>query len=197
MEITELLEKILGISDPQLISQIADISELKKYSKKQILVQEGQSLPHLQFLVSGILRGFFLDIHGRDITDCFGYQPGTVAMSAFALDAPSPITIETLSETVTLAIPMASITKMLQKDVRLVHVYNRLLLEGLKTHWEIKSVLHKQTAGERYRWFLKAYPGLIDQVTNRYIASFLGMSPVTLSRLRSAGRNKENQSYSE
>lgn len=193
MEITELLEEILKISDPQLISQIADISELKKYSKKQILVQEGQPLSHLQFLVSGILRGFFLDIHGRDITDCFGYQPGAVAMSAFALDAPSPITIETLTESVTLAIPMAAVIEMLQKDVRLVYVYNRLLLDGLKTHWEIKSVLHKQTADERYQWFLKEYPGLIDQITNRYIASFLGMSPVTLSRLRSASRNDEKQ----
>ncbi|MEQ2617002.1 hypothetical protein AAAT94_07475 [Intestinimonas aquisgranensis] len=41
---------------------------------------------------------------------------------------------------------------------------------------------------ERYQWFLEAYPGLIDQVTHRYVASFLEMSPVTLSRLRSALR---------
>ena len=36
----------------------------------------------------------------------------------------------------------------------------------------------------RYQWFLKKYPGLIDEVSNKHIASFLGMTPVTLSRLR-------------
>ena len=58
----------------------------------------------------------------------------------------------------------------------------------MRVHWEIKTITTQHTAIERYQWFLKAYPGLIDHVSNKHIASFLGMTPVTLSRLRRAIR---------
>ena len=45
-------------------------------------------------------------------------------------------------------------------------------------------ILYRTTAMERYEWFLNYYPGLIDVVPHKYIASFLDMTPVTLSRLR-------------
>ena len=65
-----------------------------------------------------------------------------------------------------------------------------MLRGALQDIWELKTMLHKCSAQERYQWFLKNYPGLIDQVTNKYIASFLRMSPVTLSRLKT-GLEKE------
>ena len=77
---------------------------------------------------------------------------------------------------------------LLEHDVRLVYLYNQLLQASMEEHWHLKTVLHKRSAMERYQWFLETYPGLIDQVTHRYVASFLEMSPVTLSRLRSALR---------
>ena len=71
-----------------------------------------------------------------------------------------------------------------------MYTYNHLLTDALKRHWEIKTMLYKCTAKERYEWFLENYPGLIDQVTNKYIASFLRMSPVTLSRLKTLHKSK-------
>ena len=69
-------------------------------------------------------------------------------------------------------------------------LYNQMLIAALKAHWELKRVLNSYTAAERYQWFLDKYPGLIDKVSNKYIASFLGMTPVTLSRLRRMLREK-------
>lgn len=83
---------------------------------------------------------------------------------------------------------MVEALDLLEHDVRLVYIYNHLLQASMEEHWQLKTVLHKRTAMERYQWFLEAYPGLIDQVTHRYVVSFLEMSPVTLSRLRSALR---------
>ena len=105
-------------------------------------------------------------------------------MASFDLQAPSPISIEALTEAEVLLVPLETALRFLEQDPRLVQVYNRLLQSSLHTHWQIKTMLHQRTAMERYQWFLEAYPGLIDQVTNRHVASFLGMSPVTLSRLR-------------
>ena len=179
-------EKILGISDPQLAGKLASVAELRRLGKKEILVQEGQPASCIFFIRSGIFRGYFLDVNGRDITDCFGFRYGEPAMAMFDIEAPASVTVESLTDSEVICIPVEEVLKMMAENVFLVQVYNRMLIESLQKHWEIKTVLHKQTAKERYQWFLKAYPGLIDRVTHRYIASFLEMSPVTLSRLRSA-----------
>lgn len=51
-------------------------------------------------------------------------------------------------------------------------------------HLELKRIGSQYDAMKRYLWFLEKYPGLIDAVNNKYIASYLNMTPVTLSRLR-------------
>ena len=65
-----------------------------------------------------------------------------------------------------------------------------MLQQALRTHWEIRTMLCQHTAMERYQWFLQTYPALADRVSNKYIASFLGLTPVTLSRLRRALREQ-------
>lgn len=62
--------------------------------------------------------------------------------------------------------------------------YNRLLIKALNEHWRLKQILNQYTAIQRYQWFLQEYPDLINRVSNKHIASFIGMTPVTLSRLR-------------
>lgn len=58
------------------------------------------------------------------------------------------------------------------------------LQKALQTHWEINNAMYQYQALERYQWFLRNYPNLDEQVNSRYIASFLSITPVTLSRLR-------------
>ena len=74
----------------------------------------------------------------------------------------------------------------------LTEVYNRLLMAALDRHWEIKMLLYRCTAMERYQWFMSHYADIASIVSNRYIASFLGMTPVTLSRLRRKLREVDN-----
>ena len=115
-------------------------------------------------------------------------------MAAFDLNASSAmLSIEALTDSEILCIPIESIRELLKENIFLLQIYNRFLANALERHWEIKNILHKQTAKERYQWFLEAYPGLIDRVSNKHIASFLGMTPVTLSRLRRVLREKEHQ----
>lgn len=188
MDPNTFFTKILPIQDEALRAQVTSLSQVRKLDKGAFLVREGETMTQISFLLSGILRGFFLDYNGRDISDCFGVRCGAPAVSSFRPDAPSPISIQALTDTQVLSIPMVEALDLLEHDVRLVYIYNHLLQASMEEHWQLKTVLHKRTAMERYQWFLEAYPGLIDQVTHRYVASFLEMSPVTLSRLRSALR---------
>ena len=189
--VAEFYGQVLGISDPPIVQRLISVTELRHISKKEILIEEGKPLSYISFILSGIFRGFFLDVNGRDITDCFGFRYGEPAVSVFSLDSPSTVTIEALTEGELLCIPAEEVTKLMKENSSLIQVYNRLLVDSFQRHWEIKNILHKQTARERYQWFLNAYPGLIDHVTHRYIASFLEMSPVTLSRLRSADKSAD------
>ena len=52
-------------------------------------------------------------------------------------------------------------------------------------HWEIRRLLSQKRGRDRYLWFLDRYRDIVDKVPNRYVASLLGMTPVSLSRLRS------------
>lgn len=69
--------------------------------------------------------------------------------------------------------------------------YVQFLSRALRRHWESKMILSQYSAKDRYRWFLGKYPGVIDMVNHHYVASFLGMTPVTLSRIRSAERQMD------
>lgn len=62
----------------------------------------------------------------------------------------------------------------------------KLLTNAFDEHYLHKIVIQTYDAEQRYIWFLKHYRGLIDKVPHRYIASYLGMTTVTLSRVRSS-----------
>lgn len=186
--------EVMKITDPALAKRMADLSRQVHLEKKELLIREGERQEQFVFLLEGVLRGFFLDINGREITDCIAFQCGTPAMAAVMLNEPSIISVEAVTPCELLAIEAQTLQELLQQNTELVWIYNAYLQQALQTHWQIKTMVCQHTAMERYQWFLQAYPGLIDQVNNKYIASFLGMTPVTLSRLRRTLReNDSNQ----
>lgn len=192
MEAKKFYMEVLHITESRLASKLSELTESTQISKGEILVHQGKEQNYFVFLTDGILRGFFLDANGRDVTDCFGYQCGTPGMSCFT-NAPSPISIEALTACHLLQIKSKELMDLMQNEPQLLWIYNDLLQNALRTHWEAKTMICQHTAMERYQWFLKAYPGLIDQVSRKHIASFLGITPVTLSRLRRTLRENNYQ----
>lgn len=181
--------EVIKVTNPTLAKQLADLSRQMRLAKKELLVREGERQKHFVFLLQGVLRGYFLDINGREITDCIGFQCGTPAMASILLQEPSIISIEAVTPCELLTIE----AQTLQQNTELVWIYNAYLQQALQTHWQIKTTVCRHTAMERYQWFLQTYPGLIDQMNNKHIASFLGMTPVTLSRLRRTLRENDSE----
>lgn len=184
-------EDVLKLSDQELIRILTSNSKVYFIEKGDILENIGDLNSNLYFLHQGLLRGYFLDVKGHEITDCFGFIPGTPVVSCLDLDMPTPICIEALENSSIISIPFNILLPLLESNMDLVNLYNRLLRNSLKMHWENKIILSQSTASERYLWFLERFPGLIDCVSHKYIASYLGMTPVSLSRIRRA--IKENK----
>ena len=190
MLIKKFYQEILGVSDENLLCMLCDATDIRHLTKGELLIGVGTVQKDLYFLRHGVLRGFYFDVEGKDITDCLLVKCGTPAMSCFAFgdDATATMNIEALTDTDVFCLPIVVVKSLLDEHPDLVRVYNRLLVESLRSHWEIKSVVSQKSAMDRYQWFLSAYSGLIDQISQKYIASFLGMSQVHLCRIHSTVR---------
>lgn len=189
-DIQEFYKNIMNFSDSLLIQKLAINSKVYFVKKGDIIQNIGDLNTQIYFLQKGLLRGFFFDINGREITDCFGFNSGTVAVSCLDLETPTPICIEALEDCTLIALPFEILSPLLKNNIETITLYNQLLRQSLKMHWEIKIMLAQYTASERYTWFLERFPGLIDRISHKYIASFLGITPVQLSRIRRAMREQ-------
>ena len=188
MDIGHFFQETLQVRDNDLVDQLTKLSAIMYLDKGELLVRQGDQQNDFIFLVRGIFRGYYLDINGRDVTDCIGFKSGTPAMSVMIDNNSSPISIEAVTESVFICIPGEALLSLIKDNLMLLQLYNTMLQTALHIHWELKVMVSQHTALERYQWFLENYPGLIDQISNRHIASYLGMAPVTLSRMRRAVR---------
>lgn len=188
MRADEFYADVYQVSDKELIRQLAGKTKQRFAKKGEVIVQEGEVQTWIYFLVSGVLRGFFLDAKGRDITDCFAFQCGDPVVSCIKFGEPSFVSIEALSDCELFAIPVFDLMGFLRDNPQLLQIYNELLTNALRYHWSMKALIYQYTAMERYQWFQKYYPGLIERVSGKHVASLLGMTSVTLSRLKRAIR---------
>lgn len=184
MERRTFFRDILNVFDEEIIDILEDISENKYISGGDIIVKEGDSQRNFVFLEHGIFRGYFFDIDGQEVTDCFGYKIGTPAMSLAIAANPSPITIEAVTECRLIEISGEALIPLMDHNPMLLKIYNEILQIAMQVHSELKFIISQRSALERYQWFLETYPGLDEYVSNKHIASFLGMNQVTLSRVK-------------
>ena len=183
MRIADFYKDTLNVQDGQIAEQLAEISRLETLEKGHRVISMGEQMDMMPVLVKGVLRGYIVDENGRDITDCFIFRRGDVIMGTGDFLTPSPVHIETTTECQVLMVPLAELLQLLDQPELLV-IYNQQLMRALERHWQVKMMLYQSDAMTRYQWFRKQYPDLENKITGKHLASFMGMTPVTLSRLR-------------
>lgn len=179
-----LIEQHFPVYDEELLRTLEEHAKIEHVKRGEVLIRNGEMQEKLPILLSGVYRGYILDNEGHDVTDCFACVPGDVIMGCSALGDPSRVNVEVVVEGDILMLPLEDILNMLENSRDMMLTYNQMLLDALSRHWELKVLLLRSSAMTRYQWFLRKFPGLIDHVSNKHVASFLGMTPVTLSRLR-------------
>ena len=76
MLIGEFYEKAFQLSDETLIQKLVQMTEISFFKKGEIIVRQDETPSKIYFLLDGVFRGFFFDAHGKEITDCFGFEMG-------------------------------------------------------------------------------------------------------------------------
>lgn len=184
LDIRKFLRETFQITDEEILRQAEDVGRLEHLKKGALVIETGERHQTIAFLIQGVARGFLIDESGHDISDCFAFRPGEALMGCGELQAPSAINIEAVTACEVLQFPVSMVLTLMEGHPQILEVYNRFLRIGLERHWAAKMCMCQYPAMQRYQWFLQAYPGLDGIVSSKNIASFLGITPVTLSRLR-------------
>ena len=153
--------------------------------KRQYLLQEGDVCRQIAFVGDGCLREFTVDHTGTEHTLQFAIAGWWISdLNSFLSGRPSAHNIVAVHDSSVLLLDKEGREKLFAAVPKMER-YFRLLLEAnhVASHKRINETL-SASAEERYLSFLKTYPALIEQVPQHQIASFLGITPQSLSRIR-------------
>ncbi len=158
----------------------------KKLRKKQYLLQEGDVCRYTAFVEKGMLRTFTVDEKGNEPILQFSMEGWWIAdLYSFLTNEPSIYNIEALEECELLLITQPSWEILLEK-IPTLERYFRILIQNnlIATQRRLMGAM-SETAEEKYTKLINNFPGCIQRVPQHMIASYLGITRETLSRIRS------------
>lgn len=157
----------------------------KKIRKRQFLVQTGDVCRYLAFVSKGCMRSYTVDEKGEEHIVQFALEEWWITdLKSFSGNLPATYNIDAVEDSELLLIDKSSQEKLFATVSSLEH-YFRILLENnssaaLKRIADLISV----PAEERYLKFIETYPNIVQRVPQNQIASYLGITPQSLSRIR-------------
>jgi CRP-like cAMP-binding protein len=157
----------------------------RRLRKRQFILQEGDVSKYNIFVGKGLLRSYTIDEKGNEHILQFAFEGWwTADLSSFFTDEPSLFNIEALEDSELLLITRPLWESLLDK-VPPIERYFRILIQNslIATQRRLMGSL-TETAEQKYLTFIKAYPESVQRIPQHMIASYLGITRETLSRLR-------------
>ncbi|RKN81143.1 Crp/Fnr family transcriptional regulator [Ulvibacterium marinum] len=156
-----------------------------KLKNKELLVKSGEIAMSMIYIDSGYLRMFNTDRDGNEATVWIGSNGKFItAISSFVFQKPSFWNIEAITDSQVHIIHRDKHFHLCKKYREWLDFENFLLSKTLAALEYRMFVQMNLSAQKRYDEFFKGNPSVFNQIPSKYIASFLGMSPETLSRVR-------------
>ncbi|MCP4440991.1 MAG: Crp/Fnr family transcriptional regulator [Aureispira sp.] len=181
----KLINKIVPLGKEEQ-EWVQDALQLQVVKKGEFFIKEGQVCNTLGFLQTGIMR-VFTNVEGKEHTNYFCFErrnPVVCAHMSFISRKPSLESIQALEDTEMLSISYYALQKLYQQSPKFQEL-GRLMMEQTYIDAKLRILaLQTQPAQARYQRMLDKYPNMINQISHHYIASYLGIAPESLSRIR-------------
>ena len=183
-ELKKHIDKIALLSSEawEDLESIVRISEMKN---EEFLFKKGTRATDEVFLVSGILRGFYRSYDGEEVNVAFYVERSVLPPHYFRTkNMISQLNIQALSDAILVVFNTDQFSALRYKHESLMQYGNVIVERELEFKTQREILLLTEHAEERYKTFRIMYPGLENHISQYHIASYLGITPVSLSRIR-------------
>src|SRR5690606_27880259 len=186
----ELVFTVIGESysplSPECQKDLLAQAELKIFKKGEVVVREGQYSKKAYLMVQGCARAYYLK-DGKDISDWFTFENQFAApIVSFFSDEPSPHYVEFLEDSTVYEFSKDTMDYLCDKYHDFERFISKVVTETLLGLCERLNAIQFNKADQRYEHLLRMYPGITNRVPLTHIASYLGITLETLSRIRSS-----------
>lgn len=178
------LKENVDITDDQTV-KMSEKLQFRDYHKGQILLNNGQICKHFFYVEKGLVRFYSIDPLGKEHIIQFAPEGWFVGdRSGIYFNEPSEFYIDAIEDTIVALLDEPFIC-FVSEIISPFRKYNERILQNHIRHLQSRiNLLIGATAEERYLDFIKLYPDLTQRVPQWMIASYLGITPESLSRVR-------------
>lgn len=157
-----------------------------KFAKGEKILNEGDTCTNIYWIVKGLVRQYYYK-NNKELTEYMAVE-NTIMMSIESLfkEKPSMQIMQALEPTIVFALPKAELEAVAMRSVNIQILYRKILEESLIISQQRADMLRFESAQDRYQKLVKSSPQLVLRAPLVYIASYLQMTPETLSRVRTA-----------
>ena len=167
------------------MESFASILERKELSKGELFLNNDQISKYIQYIDKGLVRQFYYK-NGRDVTEHFTCENNVaICIESFFRQEPTHLLIEALEPTILYCIPYSEIETLSVRKPEIGILYRRFLEATLILSQQKADSWRFESVRERYERFIKEYPQAAKRAPIAHIASYLLMTPESLSRVRS------------
>lgn len=173
----------LGL-EMDLLEKFNSLLKTKTFKKKEHLIREGSVCEFIGFVISGKLRSYVQN-DGVEFNNDFYLQNNIVsAYTSYLTQNPTNCNIEALADTEIAFITYRQFNALIEEDVRFLKVAKYISDIFFIRKCKRETSFLKNSAKERLEMLYKTYPGIEQQISQYHIASYLGIKPESLSRIK-------------
>ncbi|WP_442592013.1 Crp/Fnr family transcriptional regulator [Pedobacter sp. AW31-3R] len=189
MDFREIVNKISPLPEESFLKLAKVVSEVK-LPEGHLLFKSDTINNNIYFLAKGISRAY---VNGEQNEITFGFfNEGTVLLSikSYVMDTPGYENIELLEDCILFKLTKKELENLYHSDINLANWGRKLAdISFLMTETQLITRQFRNSV-ERYEDFITTFPDLLQRLKLKYIASYLGMTQVTLSRIRAKDKKK-------
>lgn len=191
LDIRAFYRDTLGVQGDDVLDLYTKNTSYVYRNKGEVFVHPGEPVTMVRFVISGVSRSYVLGPEGEDNVICFGFRYGQPLLGASSLSAKTILFQEAVTDMELLEIPAFIVQQGIRMEFANAAVYERLFSEDYDRQTQVQIALSTLNGEDRYRWFCKDYADIVDVVPQNYIASFLGLQPQSLSRIKRQMKERE------
>ena len=166
-------------------SKFKDQFVLLKVKRNEYLLREGEVCNFNLFVCSGALRMYHIGLEGQELTRYFAFENkfGT-SLTSLIEGKPAIENIQAVEKSVVLRISKTDFLNLVETVPQVNLIYRNMLEQAYITSQKRIYDLQGKPAIERLKWLMNHKPGILNRIPSRLVASYLGITSYTLSRLK-------------